>query len=165
LPIGAFASQIQVTSDAVEIQHRNGGVALRFSKNANVAGDGFQLSADCIEILVNGAGIRGEAQQLSAISEIHATDGASFWQKSCNGKGDRIDIYPPRKILTLEGNAEITDVNNGTVRGEVLTIDSANRRIRANGMQSKRPSMSIDCDPVVKLKNLKRSANDSGGKK
>ncbi|MDR1432775.1 MAG: hypothetical protein LBI61_00315 [Puniceicoccales bacterium] len=147
-------SHMQITGDVAEIQDFDSFISMRFLQNASVDGEDFHLCGDCIEIILDSNRRPGEdAANLSAVREIHATINASFEQKSHSGKADRISIYPAKKILILDGNGEITDSEEGTVRGEKLIFDSANRQIIADGSAKKRSVISIDGDAAKKSSN------------
>jgi lipopolysaccharide export system protein LptA len=131
--------------DVVEFQHLGDTIVIRFLQNADVEGENFSLKGDCIEVFID-----NQDQNLKnvnnspTIKEIYAIGNASFWQKLYSGKGNRISMYPMQKLLVLEGNAEITEANHGTVIGEILTLDNMNRRIKTEGLSTKRSSISFE---------------------
>jgi lipopolysaccharide export system protein LptA len=114
-------------------------------QNAQINGENFSLRGDGLEILMEKSdphdfGCSG----LSSIREIHAAGNATFESQSHSGKADKISIFPSTKILVLENNAEITSVDEGTVRGEILILDRANNRIKTEKISSERFTISVD---------------------
>jgi lipopolysaccharide export system protein LptA len=129
----------------VEIRDSGDAVAMHFEKNAHMGAENFCLRGDSMDLLVN-ASDRHEAGpfNISTVNEIHFVGNATFEGKSHSGKADKISIYPPKKLLILNGRAEITDARGGTVRGEILTLDGENRRITAENAACLRSLISID---------------------
>jgi lipopolysaccharide export system protein LptA len=161
-----FAAPIKVSSDVVEIQAAEDFTSLNFLRNASISGDDFLLTGDRIDILVST--VESEiirAPCLSSIREIHAIDNAAFEQKFHSGKANKISIYPLEKILVLEGNAEISDAENGTVHGETLIFDSINKRVKIEQSEFGRSSIYIENFSKFKIpekKYLEKKQSEDG---
>jgi lipopolysaccharide export system protein LptA len=137
LPLGTFASPVQITSDALEIQTVGSHVHMHFSHNAYVDGDRFSLKGDHIQVIIaNGS---QQMPNLSAVKEIHAMENATFEWVSYVGKADQIGVYPTKNFIILEGNAEIQDEDSRTMFGQTLTLDLKNKQIKSEGSELKRP--------------------------
>jgi lipopolysaccharide transport protein LptA len=141
-PLGTFASSIQITSDALEIQTFGSHVQMHFFHNVRIGGDEFTLNGDHVQItLING--FQG-VSNLSKVQEIHDTGNATFEQASYEGKAEQISIYPTKKFILLEGNAEIRDEGSGTMFGQTLILDLKNKQIKSKGSKFQRSIISID---------------------
>jgi lipopolysaccharide export system protein LptA len=137
LPLGTFASPVQITSDALEIQTEGSNIHMHFSHNAHVDGDKFSLKGDHIQVtIINGS---QQMPSLSSVKEIHAVENATFEWVSYVGKADRIGVYPSRNFIMLEGNAEIRDEGSRTMFGKTLTLDLKNKQIKSEGSELKCP--------------------------
>jgi lipopolysaccharide export system protein LptA len=144
LPVLVIA-QIRITSDSAEIQDLGDCISMHFFDNANIDDENFHLGGDTMQILISKNNRHSDGvADLTAINEIHAIGNGSFWQGIHSGKADKISIYPSEKILVLEGNAEISDAETGTVHGNVLVFDSANGRVKTGKCENKRHSIAID---------------------
>lgn len=142
LPLGTFASPVQITSDVLEIQTLGSHVYMNFSHNAHIGGNKFSLKEDHIQVII--ASGSSQIPNLAAVKEIHAMENAAFEWESYGGKADQISIYPAKNFILLEGNAEIWDENSGTMFGQTLTLDLKHKQIKSGGSEFKRPTMSID---------------------
>ncbi|MDR1528619.1 MAG: hypothetical protein LBS22_03490 [Puniceicoccales bacterium] len=142
LPLGTFASPVQITSDALEIQILGSHVHMHFFHNAYIDGDKFSLKGDHIQVTV----INGSPQipNLSTVKEIHAMENATFEWASYDGEADQISIYPAKNFILLEGNAKIRDEDSRTMFGQTLILDLKNKRIKSEGSELKRPITSIN---------------------
>jgi lipopolysaccharide export system protein LptA len=137
LPLGTFASPVQITSDILEIQTKRSNVHMHFSHNAYVDGDKFSLKGDHIQVIIaNGS---QQMPNLSAVKEIHAMGNATFEWISYVGKADQIGIYPTKNFIILEGNAEIRDEDSKTMFGQTLTLDLKNKQIKSEGSKFEHP--------------------------
>jgi lipopolysaccharide export system protein LptA len=163
VPALIFAEPILVTSDVVEIQSVKNFTTLRFLQNASIRSDDFSISGGCIDVFVSGnRNDVAHASSLSSVREIHAIDGATFEQKFRSGRADRISVYPDERIMILEGNAEISDAESGTVRGETLIFDSLNRKIKTERTKPGRSSISIDSLSKFKPPTRWQKSEESG---
>ncbi|MDR0742241.1 MAG: hypothetical protein LBE98_02135 [Puniceicoccales bacterium] len=137
LPLGAFASPVQITSDVLEIQTLGPHVHMHFSHNAHIDGNKFSLKGDHIQVItINGSqGI----SNLSVVKEIRAMENATFEWVSYAGKADQIDVYPAKSFIILEGNAEIRDENSGTMFGQTLILDLKSKQIKSKGSKFTHP--------------------------
>lgn len=155
LPLEMFASPIHITSDAMEIQTLSTNMQMRFYHNACVDGDEFSLSANHIQIaIVNGARQVSSTLNLSVIEEIHATGNATFEQASYAGRANKISIYPAKKLIVLEGNAEIENEKSGIIYGQTLILDLENKKIRSESSEFERSTISINDISKFKSNNI-----------
>ncbi|MDR1457229.1 MAG: LptA/OstA family protein [Puniceicoccales bacterium] len=142
LPLGIFASPAQITSDVLEIRTLGPHVHMHFSHSAHIEGDKFSLKGDHIQVIIVGGSPQNPNP--SAVKEIHAMGNAALEWELYGGKADQISIYPAKNFILLEGNAEIWDEGSGTMFGQTLILDLKNRRIKSEGSEFKRSTMSIN---------------------
>ncbi|MDR1173253.1 MAG: LptA/OstA family protein, partial [Puniceicoccales bacterium] len=141
LPLGAFASPVQITSESLELWTWGPDVHMHFSHNAYIDGNNFSLKGDHIQVTIpNGSQSK---PNLSVVKEIHALGNATFQWASYGGKADQISIDPSKNFILLEGNAEMWDEDSRTMSGQTLILDLKRKRIEPKGSEFEQPIISV----------------------
>lgn len=130
-----------ITSGNVEVKDRGDFMLFSFNNGVHVSSEGFDLTSDNLEIFSERFDDFLESGICRpSVKKIYATGNVKFVQCNRNGSADEIIIYPKKGIMTLFGNAIITDID-GTAHGDKLILD---KNLRSLKVESKgRSSISI----------------------